>query len=323
MYCPQCGNNLGTEKTCSRCGWSEEEKTPENALTALDETPAEEAPAEETERAAAPLAAAPMAAGGFGGAQPVLTVGQIRNMLASPLMLALCVLVSVSALFSLISGRVNVFAVLYAIAFWIAYSAARSLDTEMKPGGLKMNYYVSKAFMIVMWVAVGLVALGVVLASLAAMFGASLPGIRIFGSGIGILPSSGSIYGLSHSLPFLFDTAAISVSLYFVLIAFALLVACALMVVIQIFYFRSLCRFSRSLYFAANNGRGALIKTKAVRQWSFVLGIISCLSIFAVGWGLEQNLAALSGVCGGAAMIVGSVMMKKYLTYPISDTNMQ
>jgi hypothetical protein len=323
MYCPQCGNNLGTEKNCSRCGWSEEGKTPENAIIPLDETPAEEAPTEEMARAAAPLGTAPMAAGNAGNAQPVLTVGQIRNMLASPLMLTLCVLVSVSALFGLLSGKINVFAVLYAIAFWIAYSAARSLDTELKPGGLKMNYYVCKAFMIVMWVAVGFVALGVVLASLGAMFGASIPALHIFGKGIAYFPRTGSFYGLSHALPFPFDAAAISVSLYLVLIASALLVACALMVVIQIFYFRSLCRFSRSLYFASLNGRGVLIKTKAVRQWSFVLGIISCLSIFAVGWEIEQNLAALSGVCGGAAMIVGSVMMKKYLTYPISDTNMQ
>jgi hypothetical protein len=300
------------------------------------EPPVEGIPSGE-ESNAAPLVSAPAASSGSynagntagsGGAMPAVTVGQLRNMLVSPLMLTLSILISVSAFFSLVSGRVNIFAILYAIAFWISYASARGVETEMKTGGLKMNYYVSKAFMIVMWVVIGLVAAGVVIFSLCAVFGASIPTYRIFGNGVDLIPSfSDSFYGLAYGIPFPFDAAIInsamlSASVYFVLLAFILLIICVLMVVIQIFYIRSISKFSRSVYNAALNGRGALIKAKAVRQWTFVLGIFSCLSIFGVGYDLGQNLAALSGACSGAAMIVGSIMMKKFFADPVSNNNM-
>lgn len=333
MFCPQCGNNLGTEKSCSRCGWSEGGEIIEDYTAPAQEPDAEpfggesasENTSSENTSPASPFIPAPAAenAGQGGASAPFVTLGQIRAMLASPLMLTLCVLSSACAFFGLISGRVNIFAILYAIAFWLAYASARGTETEMKTGGLKMTYYVSKALMIVMWVAVGLVALGAVLASLGAMFGASIPSFRIFGSGFDFLPRfDGSFYGLAYGIEFPFDAAMISASLFFILLAFGLLVACVLMVIVQIFYIRSLCRFTRSLYSAALDGRGTLIKLKAARQWTFVLGILSCLSIFGVGYDLGQNLAALSGACGGAAMIVCAVMLKNFLATPASDTNM-
>jgi len=240
--------------------------------------------------------AAPAAVNGY------VTTGSIKALLATPQFLAICILQSIGTFLQLSGGGFPPIAILFSVALWLSYAAGRSSEPYFKTVGLKIAYGTLLADWILTWILIGLVLIG----GLLVCFGSSF--LSLF-----MVPDFFGGYGWNSPAANTFLPAALG-TVVAALLGGLLIVAAGAMAVVNIFFTYRCYKFSRSLFTAAVTGGGILFKPASVRVWLMVVGILSCLSVFGLFGGLFASMAAIGSCCTGAAAIVASVTIKKYLS---------
>lgn len=232
-----------------------------------------------------------------------------RELFSGTFFLIISILVTLAAVASLMDGTLNVFAILYAVACWLAYGSAKNGSAEL--GGIKLGYGVTKALFIVNWVVVGLVAA----MGLLVMFAYRLIGDALvngmfsygYGNGYGIggnYGELGDLYGIFQHLG----------NMGFVWCGLAMLVFAAAAAVINLLFVRNLMTFVKSLGEDDSDGTWYAEKSEIVYKWLFVLGIVTALGVLYM---TQDGLASTVSAATGGTMIVASRWIK--LRFPSGE----
>lgn len=219
------------------------------------------------------------------------------------LFLAMCILVSVSTVFSVFSKNISVLHILFTIFLWLIFSKAKQNAIDIKNmrnvSGTVFAYYV------IIWVAIGITALGSVL---------SIIGLVAAGNAVGfsrllnqILSKSSGVIGGSDILSNLISGSMIAaIAIAFIII---ILVCCIAASLINIFAMRNIHKFARSLYVSAANGVFAFEEVKATTIWLLILGIFRGINSLTT---INDLTAFVANGSISAAYIVAYVLLKKY-----------
>jgi len=293
MTCRNCGAEIGEVKFCPRCGAPQTEEA-EHIRT---EMAAEAVP-------------------GAGGVSELY-----RGIFKDPMFTAVTILITIAAVLSSFSydsttGSVSVsfgiLTILYAIALWLIFAAARNSE-KFSGTGLAMASGVVKASFIIIWVAI----VFMLLAGAAFMIGGpqimnSLPLDDLFASGaisISGLPEGSdlSIYGILPS--------EINIGVLTTIAAVVVLIAAVIFVIVNIFFFRNLHKFTKSVCVSLAEDSLDIKKANTSRLWLLVLGIINAVGFVLSAIGVSDIgsvLPTIASGCNVAATILASVMIKKH-----------
>ena len=251
------------------------------------------------------------------------TVGSVyTGVFREPLFLAITILMTVSAAVTLFSGirlgeystGLNLAAaipILYAVALWLIFAEFRTDKAQYSTTGLAIASGTTKAVVIITWIAVGMVAVIMVLLIL---FGhllvnyLTIPFIEDFPD---ILDIPGAL-GAAHvplqgaprqTVPGL-DTAMI------LLIVICGVLAIAALVVLNIFFYKKLHRFTKSLCVSLKNDYLQVDCVRPVKAWLIVMAVITFLG--AAGAIALNPVAAIGSICQGLAAIFASVLVGRH-----------
>ncbi len=269
MICKNCNHQCAdTDVFCTYCGATLEKETA--------------APASEAFAASEPVISQPVISDEV---NPI--VQKWQQIFSHNLFLVMAILVSCSAVFSLLSGSINVISILFTIFFWILFASAKKNEVSAKQiRWVSGTIYAQK---IINWVLVGLLGFCAIIS----IFSTSLlSSILSFGNF--------SEFGEAYSF-----VAGIGAAAFGVIIAIALLIAAAFIIVVNLLYFTPAHLIANSLY----NGFIDVNRLHTVKTWSLVLGILSGVSaLFTIGGGFCSFIASASGA---AAYIIAYVWIDK------------
>ncbi len=252
-----------------------------------------------------------------------------------PLFLVITILMTVSAVVSLFTG-VNfgdnsyeiiltaVIPVLFAVALWLIFAEFRTDKPLYKTTGLAIASGTVKAMFILIWVAVGLVAVVMVLMI---VFGSLLvnylpyPFIQdlpdIFNDlpgGLGVAyPVSGGIPAPNIPMPTNpgYNAQALSTGMILV-ICIGGLIAIALLIVVNLCFYRKLHRFTKSLCVSLKNDYLQVECIRPVKAWLVVIAVFSFIA--AVNAIRLTPFGAIASICQGLAAIFASVLMGRHFS---------
>ena len=238
----------------------------------------------------------------------------IKKMFSQPLYLAMCIVLSVAAVIGIKSG--NIFAVLFAVAAWLTYGNAVSKSAPLKAGGYKFTAVLLKIQYIIIWVAVGLIAVfglvGGILFAFAGNVASYLAG--------GALDYSSD---LSPELSKFVDTLLrffLSEGAWIAGIAFILVMgavaACA--VVINLCFVKHFSAYASKLGDAVKNGEtdSVSLYDKSLSVRLMVLGILygvcsaPALIVSLANSSASDFASNLSTACVAAVFILASLIVK-------------
>ena len=234
-----------------------------------------------------------------------------------PLFLAITIMMTVAAVLTLFTGvrigdrsfGLNMGAaipVLYAVALWLIFTEFRKPVSQHSTTGLAIASGTTKAVFIITWVAVVMVAVIVVLVIL---FGNLL---------VNYLP-----YPFIQDLPDILDIPGVTgvsnvpmqghpgISIALVIgIAIAGAVAIALLIVINLCFYKKLHRFTKSTCESLRNDHLQIECVRPVKGWLIAFAVLQFLGAAA---SIATNpMATISGICEGLSSIFASVLIKKY-----------
>ena len=252
-----------------------------------------------------------------------------------PLFLVITILMTVSAVVSLFTG-VNfgdnsyeivltaVIPVLFAVALWLIFAEFRTDKPLYKTTGLAIASGTVKAMFILIWIAVGIVAVVMVLMI---VFGSLLvnylpyPFIQdlpdIFNDlpgGLGVAyPVSGGIPAPNIPMPTNpgYNAQALSTGMILV-ICIGGLIAIALLIVVNLCFYRKLHRFTKSLCVSLKNDYLQVECIRPVKAWLIVIAVFSFIA--AVNAIRLTPFGAIASICQGLAAIFASVLMGRHFS---------
>lgn len=228
-----------------------------------------------------------------------------KELFSGTFFLIISILVTLSAVASLMDGMLNVFPILYAIACWLVYGSVKSGAEHIN--GLGFGCGTTKALFIVNWVFIGILTafgLMVMFSGWAIMNAIMHWGSLGYGYGFSYNYGYSGGYGSLSSLLRLFERFG---SVGFVWFGLTVLVCAAAAAAVNLLFVRNLLTFFHSLKSSFESGAWHVEKAESVYKWLFVLGILSSLGILSL---LRDGLAATVSAAGGAAMIVASRWIK-------------
>lgn len=220
----------------------------------------------------------------------------ILTTLKDGLFLALCILFSVSTVFTVFSGSFSVINILITVFLWLTYTQAqKGVASKVHIRCLSGTVFASY---VVNYVIAG------VLAFLGLM-------IILFGASSSALLTQALQYayeeaGLGYS-----DLIAGYIGAAAVFIGFILIIAAVAVAVINYFATHSIHLFVQSVYKSIGEEKSYLAKVSTAKTWLMVFGIleaISAVSCLADG----SFIAFIATGSAAAAEIIGSVLIKKY-----------
>ena len=240
----------------------------------------------------------------------------LKKIFSGPLFLTLCIMISVLTCIEFALLSVNVLMVLLTIGMWISYSKAR--DGEKLGTGAVMVSGTLKAMKILLWVSTGIFFFaGIVTVLLSDLFvsnvetlvDAYLPEIKSSLESIGIadfeieseifeLLESFDVMGLSS-----FDAISIVITVAGIIFATVALI----MVLMNVFYFRKLHLFAKSICEYEKGNTDEIIYANAVSNWLMVFGVLSAVNAF-----LSFDMFITGGLTA-VLYILSSVFIKKNL----------
>ena len=199
--------------------------------------------------------------------------------------LALCVLLTASCGFALAGGGFSVLTVLYAIFLWIAYAKGRkgivaAEQLRCVSGTVFAEYVIG-------WVAFGVLALAGVVCLVTPF--EKLTEMK-----------------LDIDLPFV-DTLLLDELMQWMGIIILLLAA--LVFVFNYFAVGRMHRLAKSVYQNAQDATVPLVGARTVRNWLWVLGILSILG----GMDGIGSAVFFADACSGVAAILGALLIQKHL----------
>ena len=252
-----------------------------------------------------------------------------------PLFLVITILMTVSAVVSLFTG-VNfgdnsyeivltaVIPVLFAVALWLIFAEFRTDKPLYKTTGLAIASGTVKAMFILIWIAVGIVAVVMVLMI---VFGSLLvnylpyPFIQdlpdIFNDlpgGLGVAyPVSGGIPAPSIPMPTNpgYNAQALSTGMI-LMICIGGLIVIALLIVVNLCFYRKLHRFTKSLCVSLKNDYLQVECVRPVKAWLIVIAVFSFIA--AVNAIRLTPFGAIASICQGLAAVFASVLMGRHFS---------
>lgn len=326
MFCQNCGSNLDNNAAfCPNCGAAApkaETAAPQPVVASPVATPAPEqtytapveAPApQQTYTAPQQTYSAPQQ--NYTAPQQVFTgyalnpvTARFNSVFSDVLFMIVCILVSVSTLFSSIQVSTNVwggtstsfspdvFGILFTIFLWMTYSSAKKGNINIK--SLRSTSGTTFAMYIVMWVAVGI--LGV--CGLLVLVAGNAVGGSIMGSLVDELGSDAAIF---------YELGLGSAGAAFTFIAIVILLMAGVFAVFNIFFVGGLHKFAKSIYTSAQNGFENIVKANSCSIWLLVMGIINVLGSFSGGF-----TGFIAGAAQSATYIILFIWIKKYFVAP-------
>ena len=315
MYCKNCGKDIGDARYCPYCGSVQDDE-----LQKLEE------------RYGGAKDASYSAESYYGGGLSYGVADRMREIFRDPKFLVITILVTVSAVAALFGGSISingrtiahlniaaVFPILFCIGLWLCFAEGKKQGGDLKPTGLAMISGTAKAQWIVIWVAVGLLAVfGILFMVAAPSLFSNIPD-DIWN----ILPEDlfNDIPGLNDldifSVPGALGVATYSFrrasNVVFIGIGIAMVVAAVVLTLLNIFFYKKLHRLTKSICESVRLDRLDVACTVPVKNWLIVMAVFS----FIGALGSVSGLALLSfagSACSGVAAILASVMIKNYLT---------
>lgn len=284
MFCSNCGEKLPPEaEFCPNCGSHEGVGAGNNSGG----------------QSASSDGGAPVYTGG----DKYLSPYSISAAFSSNMFLTMVILVTVGAFFSLVSISISsastifscVFPILFSISAWLSYAGAKTQNPARVATGTKMTRGIVFAQFICTWVSIGAIAICAVVVMAIPSVGSTF--FRDFSRELYRSFDGMFYYGLGTAI--------------MIIIAFALLLVAGFLVVENLFYTRNAEKLARTVSTAAVSG-GYVTKTRVVRIWLMVLGILSCCSFFGAFAGFRAFISSVGGCCLGVSMILGSLFIKRY-----------
>ena len=216
------------------------------------------------------------------------------------LFLTLCVLLSVSCGATILGGNgVPITTLLAMIFLWIVYSKARNNIVDVKNmrcvSGVVYAEYVIINVVSILLAVVGII-LGVGVGFVDAVAGEVMDAyMNSFHANIGGVP---------------FDlTETFAVGMGWLTAGLFIFVA-AILLVVNLFAWKKLHGFVKSVYVAVQNGGATpIVNAKIAKAWLWVFGIFSAVGTLG---SFYNPLALLSSGCSTAAYIIGAILVDKY-----------
>ncbi len=209
-----------------------------------------------------------------------------------PLFMVMCILVTVSIL------SFSVITLLVAIFMWMIFAKARSNMCDVN--SMRSVSGTVYAMTILLWVSVGLLGF---LAVITMVGGGAAASLGFFES---IMDEAG-LSGLGIA------GAALAWA-----IGVGMLIAAAIIALINWFIYIPVHKFTKSLYLSAQNGVFAFERAGYTSTLMLVMGILSALG--ALG-SIANIVSLIAGGCTAATWIVAYVWVRKYFIYPAQNLN--
>lgn len=260
---------------------------------------------------------------------------KIEAVCASGLFLALAILETITAACSLPGGSVPVFPILFSIGLWMVWAAARAGKMTERRSGASMVSGTAKALHIVNWVAIGFLCFAAVIFLILTPFftdesmlhdelvqevlaeseadvsvSAQVNGVAILKTGYA-RDAQGYINGLEFGTS---DgmTFTMSFAVFFGAFGAVILLFAVCYMLINIFFFRNLHKFTKSLCVSFETGTPALVKVGMLRVWFLVLAILNSIGFLDV-FADASLLPILKEGCGCAVLYVIFVLFCRLL----------
>lgn len=304
MKCTNCGYEPeGTALYCAKCGAALPAEPapatePANEPVGQGFTPAEPAPATEPAPAAEPQTVIPPNA-------PIADP-KSNSLLAAfkdALFLLICIFITASAGFSLLSGGLPLIEILLAVFLWITlYKASKNVlsveHLRCVSGTVYANYVVTNVASVMLIVS-GLI------------FGLCftvMSGVPEFNSSF----QEGFQAGILESLPQLEPFFSyLSLTVLGVVLGVIFLFTGAIMLVINVLGLRKIHRFTKSVYQGVGNPFFPFEDPHSAKTWLLVFGIFGGISaLSSLGSGLFPFLSA---VCSAIPAILATLLIDKYV----------
>ena len=271
-----------------------------------------------------------------------MTVKKIERALCSPLFLTIAILETVALVAGFFMNSFDIISILICIGIWIAYSAAKSGKLSEKQTGIKLISGSVKAEYIITWVCIGFIVVGAVINMAAGprflhflsgyvdrstddiaeyfegvvetdefdAFSSAFDSIAAEESELGNFKLSElngkAIAGFIDDIVRFIDEYS---NIIFAMIGVLMLTCAVASTLINIFYTGNLHKLTKSVCLSVENGDGEIKKTRTVKIWFLVLGILTALS--ALGSILIPYVVIPAG-CKSASLIVAYVLIDRF-----------
>lgn len=232
----------------------------------------------------------------FENAEPVSinpAADRILSVLKDNLFLAVCILVSASAVLSILSATLPVLSILFTIFLWLVYAGGKKGIADAK----YLRYVSGTVFAgyVINFVLAGLI-----------LFAGLLCGVFF-----GALGSNSYLLDDILSQTEFSDLAGLFISASGVVLFFLFAFIGAVYLVLNLLGMRKIHSLAKTTYQSIDCGVLNLPDANSARVWLLVFGI--CAGVAALSSLAVDASAALSSGCDAAAMIISSVLINKYL----------
>lgn len=225
---------------------------------------------------------------------------KVLGMLKDSLFLVICILVSVSCVFSLSTGGVPLIQILIAVFLWIAFAQgskgfADSSQLRNISGTIYANYVLTNIAVISFLV-------------LGSLLGLAWHVITDIAVAEGLIDELVDIIGADYTylVENLFNISGTLVAGVVVGISVAFLL-------INVLGFRKIHRLAKSVYQSVDFCVPNFENVKGAKNWMIVFAVLELISS-ASGFFNGQANAAITSGCLGVCYILGNILISKYLT---------
>ncbi len=224
---------------------------------------------------------------------------KILTVLKDKLFLVICILMSVSCVTSVFSGGgLPLIAILATIFLWITYSKGR--EGIVNVGSMRsVSGVVYAEYIIINVCAIIFAVVGILLGGLISLIGTSTELMQSYMEGF-------SISGLPVEIDI---TEALAIGLGWVVAGLFVFIG-AIMLVVNIFGWRKLHGFVKSVYVGVQNcGTTPVVNARVAKIWLWVFGIFAAIG--ALG-SMSSFLLLISNGCAAATYIIGAILVDRY-----------
>lgn len=223
---------------------------------------------------------------------------KILQALKDPLFLVLCILMSVSCFFTLITSGPDVISILFTVFLWLTYAQAHKDIADPKylrcVSGTLYAHYV-----LVNVAAVFIIVIGALLTAFTDTILDSSAVSALFAELEAELPAK----AMELLYPLLTSGLLTFVFVAFIAVGVGILL-------VNLFSIRYIHRFAKSVYKSIESGALTLKHANAARVWLYIFGILSGLSLLSSG---DSISAYLLSAVSCAMPILAAVLMQKHL----------
>lgn len=275
MYCSSCGKEIPDEsKFCPICG----------ATVSAPGEPTADAQAYSCDTA---------------GLEPqsIGVVGRFASAFRDKLFMAVCILMSTALGLSILSSAVdqslslNVISLLFVIFLWMIFAGAQKNTVNLT--GMKGVSGTMKALCILLWIAVGFLALfGIIFFAVPSLLG-------------GLFETALQHYEEELSGLFVLGGSMVSVAIGFVFLFMAVILT-----LFNIFGYHSIHRMMKTMCTSVLNNYEQIDKLKAGKGWLMAFGVLNGLSALTVLATSPMNALATGSTA--AALIIASIWVDRH-----------